>query len=484
MANTRLDFQDSAQSGVSSWPETVDNCAVGDLLVIGVRWYGTQTISSITVTGETAPSPLDSPHTGGPNDGRVQWAVCQVTAAGNKTVTVTWSGTPSAVGVSVWRISGQSATPVDGATVGASGNSTSPSVNKTTSADGAGLFAIAIAISGETTFAAGYTAETVADAFWFDSGAYDLDAGTAGSKTVSGTLPGSGAWVISAIAIAQSAPDPGWNTTGTGPRTVSVLGGGPIGAGDVGFFHQGTISGSPVYNESGSDSLTLVESSTNIASFTRSAADALVLTEQGSSQAVFTSAASEALSFSETANSTASFTRSGSDSLTLADTGTGDVTGGTTYNESASEALTLVESSQTTLAAVGAASEALTLVEVSQSSLVMGVGASETLTLVETATGLVVIALSAVETLSLVEVASGLLAAGASAAEALSLVESGQALLVGGAAGQDTLVFADEGQGTFVIGLAGSDALVFIDSGTGTLGPLQPSTERRYMFIM
>lgn len=205
MAISRVEFLDNANSGVSSISVSFASCAVDDELVIAARWYGTQTVTSFTVTSESNPPALDSPHTGGPDNSRVQWARCRITAAGAKTVTLNLSGVPSGIGISVWRVTGADASPVDGATVGASGSGTAASVAKTTTVDGVALFAININNgTGNIAWSGAYTAETVGDAFWYDSGAYDLDAGAAGTKTIDGTVASS-TWLVSAIAIKPAA---------------------------------------------------------------------------------------------------------------------------------------------------------------------------------------------------------------------------------------------------------------------------------------
>jgi hypothetical protein len=148
---------------------------------------------------------LGAPQTGTMfQDARCQWAVIDsVTASGNKTATVTLSGTSNAVKIDLWRISGANA---HGTPVGANGNSTTPSVNVTTTVANAAIFAGGVTDGGSYTAGSGYTKETInADSYNFDGVEYDIDVGAVGSKTVNATAT-SGQWIWNAIEIYQSAP--------------------------------------------------------------------------------------------------------------------------------------------------------------------------------------------------------------------------------------------------------------------------------------
>lgn len=191
----------------------VNSFAVGETALALIVWYGTQTITSVTLTGESNMTVLGSPQTGTMfQDGRCQWAILDsVTAAGNKTATVLLSGTSNAVKIDLWRWSSAAS---HGTPVGANGNSGTLSVNLTTTVANAAIVAGGISDAGTWTPSAVYTKETAgADSYQFDGSMYDADAGAVGSKTVDATAS-SGQWVWSAIELyAGAPPDPATGIT-------------------------------------------------------------------------------------------------------------------------------------------------------------------------------------------------------------------------------------------------------------------------------
>lgn len=202
MAIARVDFNEGASSSAPSATAAIGTWAVGDTALVNVRWYGTPTLSSVTLTGESNLTLLGSPQTGGPDNARSQWALLSnVTSTGAKTAEATLSAAPDQMCVAMWRLSGCDTTNAEDARNGASGNSSTASVSVTTATAGAAIFAIMSNGAGDGTPGSGYTAETIADIFWYDSGEYDIDAGASGAKTVDFSLGGSAIWVINAIAI-------------------------------------------------------------------------------------------------------------------------------------------------------------------------------------------------------------------------------------------------------------------------------------------
>jgi hypothetical protein len=202
MAIVREGFADGPGSGSTAVFVSVPSWAAGNTCLINVRWYGTVTISSITMDGESNPTLLGSPQTGGPNNARSQWALLSnVTGTGTKEIDVTLSGSPDQAVMCAWRLSGCDTSGAEDARNGASGTSAAPSVSVTTTQSGSAIFAVVSNDNGEATAGGAYTSETLINGFQYDSGEYDIDAGTAGSKTVDFSLGGSGTWVINAIAI-------------------------------------------------------------------------------------------------------------------------------------------------------------------------------------------------------------------------------------------------------------------------------------------
>jgi hypothetical protein len=194
---TRLSFTFSgANDG------TLTSVAVGEAILVNVRWYGTDTITTLTCGGVDVPR-LGSPQTGGPDNARSQWAILPEWAgsAGNQTVSVQMSGSNPG-GVEAWRISGHDTTTPVAVRNGASGSGTSVSVTLSSAPAECIGFAIGSNNGGSDWSSPGdsWTLLTIADAFWYDSGSQKADLGSAGDKTVSATIA-SGTWVINAIAI-------------------------------------------------------------------------------------------------------------------------------------------------------------------------------------------------------------------------------------------------------------------------------------------
>lgn len=192
---TRLSFTFSGTND-----GTLLSVQTGEVVVINLRWYGTNTISALTVGGVNA-TLVGSPQTGGPGDGRSQWAWVHWTgSSGNQTVSITLSGSNSG-GVEAWRVSGaDTATPV-GSVNGASGSGTTPSV--TLNACPAECLGLAIGLSASSGWSSptsGWSLLTITDSVFFDSGAQNADLGASGDKTISATVS-SGTWQINAIAI-------------------------------------------------------------------------------------------------------------------------------------------------------------------------------------------------------------------------------------------------------------------------------------------
>lgn len=202
MAIVREAFATAKTSGLASGSATIATWAAGETCVALINWYGTVTLNTVTMAGESNLTILGSPQTGGPNNGRSQWAVLNnVTGTGSKAVTANFSASTD-FNVTIWRLSGTDTSgAADGSPAGATGTSTTPSVGITTSVANAAIFA-GISSDGSQPSApgSGYTLETLANAYWYDGAEYDIDVGAAGSKTVDATIT-SGLWIINALAI-------------------------------------------------------------------------------------------------------------------------------------------------------------------------------------------------------------------------------------------------------------------------------------------
>jgi hypothetical protein len=197
------------------------------------------------MTGESNLTLLGSPQTGGPDNGRNQWAVLDsVSGTGSKTITANMSGSTVTVGIWVWRLSGGGS---HGAPVGTSGTGSTLSVNVTTTAANAALFGGGISDNGAFTAGAPtYTKETGGGYRWYDGVEYDIDAGSVGTYAVDATTSGSGAFCWSAVEI--------YSGGGGGPPQITPVrttrrnhpGRGPFSKGRFALSRRTAFAGLPV----------------------------------------------------------------------------------------------------------------------------------------------------------------------------------------------------------------------------------------------
>lgn len=190
--------------GSSSAQVTLNGTTAGRSLLVCVRWFnGSETISSIACSGE---SNLTLQTRSGPDGGgrNVQWAsLNNISTGGDKTITVTFSGSTFHVGLMAVEVVGGDTTDIFDAVGNASGSSADPTVNVTTAQLGAAIFAGCFTSNAnELNPGSGYTSIAFGQTTGSAHGEYDLDAGAAGSKTANFTdSSGTGNWVISAIAL-------------------------------------------------------------------------------------------------------------------------------------------------------------------------------------------------------------------------------------------------------------------------------------------
>ena len=193
----------------------------GDGFVGFVIWSDTTaTLSNCTLTGESAPTLIGSPQTG--SNRSIQFAYLKSLAgSGTKTFACTLSSSVS------WHMGwltlhGQDTTSFyDSAECGAAGSSASASCSMTTnSANTTIVQAAADGGSSDLTPTAPATVVDIAliNFINFEEGAYTLDTGAAGSKTVTETLT-SANWIIKAAAFKTSA-----GGGATCPKTLALLG--------------------------------------------------------------------------------------------------------------------------------------------------------------------------------------------------------------------------------------------------------------------
>src|SRR3972149_2417221 len=117
----------------------LNGVTAGRSLAVCVRWTGATFPNSITCTGESS---LSLHTRWGDGSRNVQWATLpEVTASGNKTITVTFTGNTSNIGVMAVEIVGGNLADFFDVVANADGSSANPTVDITTLNDGNAILA-------------------------------------------------------------------------------------------------------------------------------------------------------------------------------------------------------------------------------------------------------------------------------------------------------------------------------------------------------
>lgn len=184
-------------------------CTAGNSIVIEVIWYhATVTISNITISGESNATVHGSPtkNASGSNMTHQFASLAEVTSSGDKTITVTFSGSADAGHIWAMEVSGGDTSDFFEASNGSTGNSTNGSTTIDTAASGSLIVGGWSGNNGDATAGSLYTQVVVPNISWWDEAEYDLNAGSAGTKTVD-FIHDSGQWVATAAAF-NVLPDP------------------------------------------------------------------------------------------------------------------------------------------------------------------------------------------------------------------------------------------------------------------------------------
>jgi hypothetical protein len=181
----------------------------GNSIVMFVACYGAAfdvTIDSATFGGQSLTNRGKSTQAGS-GKGATVLTLDSITGSGSKTVVITPSSGVAVGMVVVYEVSGGDTSGIfDAANGASSASSANPSVSLTTVTDNAAIFAFTSTSGGEPTQGSGYTLTNLTN-LDFEAGEYDLDAGSAGAKTVDFSAS-SGAWVIRAVSL-KLASSPG-----------------------------------------------------------------------------------------------------------------------------------------------------------------------------------------------------------------------------------------------------------------------------------
>lgn len=193
--------------------KTLGSTTAGRALVITVSWYlaGSSTapdITSITCSGEAdftlVGSPIASTRSG-PNTEKLHQAVLgPLTAGGSKTITVTFAASVTQSFIWVQEVDGANTAALVNTHSTAAATSVDPSVPLATTVDNCAIFAVSSTESSPApTAGTGFTGVDILDAY-VDFAEYDLDVGTAGSKSAAFINGTSREWIAKAFALAPA----------------------------------------------------------------------------------------------------------------------------------------------------------------------------------------------------------------------------------------------------------------------------------------
>lgn len=181
---------------------TLTGTTAGRHLIVLIGWEnGTQTLSSVTCSGESDLTILTSSTANG--GGRIAIAyLANNVNGGDKTVTATFSGSVTGKAISVNEFYGGDTTSLLDAQTTATGSTANPSLSLTTTTDNALIVSAVTAPSGSPTAGTDYTLIS-GTSLWGIAWKceYDLDASTAGSKTVNFVNASATSWTMAAAAF-------------------------------------------------------------------------------------------------------------------------------------------------------------------------------------------------------------------------------------------------------------------------------------------
>lgn len=165
----------------------------------------TETISSVTVSGESNMTLVGTPSSTS-NDWKTQIAYLgSVTTGASKTVTVNFSAAvASYVFIQELHDGSNGGIALDGFGNAFNNASTNPTVNVTTSAANSAIFAVLSDHTSDPTVGGSYTELNETAWYGYEASMYDLDAGAAGTYAANWTAA-SGSWSIAAAGFKPSA---------------------------------------------------------------------------------------------------------------------------------------------------------------------------------------------------------------------------------------------------------------------------------------
>lgn len=220
------------QGSGTSLAATLNSTTAGRHLVIAVMWESASNLlSSLTCSGETIQL-IGTKTSGGPASIQLAY-IASLSSGGNKTITAAFSSSVAAA-IMVREFAGGDAADFLDANNTGSGTSTNPSISLTTGSDNCLIVAAESNQVGNPSPGSGYTDFGVSNGWsTFFEGQYDLDAGSAGSKTVDWANASSTNWAIAAASFNIQGPGSEGDADVALPQlTVYADTGESLGAGD------------------------------------------------------------------------------------------------------------------------------------------------------------------------------------------------------------------------------------------------------------
>jgi len=199
-------------SATNSWTPG-SSFTAGRSCIIPVLWLDAVTLNSVTVGGVSA-ALLGSTVSIGSRNARLAFLANNANG-GSLVVAANFSGSATSSVVSVQELFATGATVVsDAATNQGSGTGANPSISLTTNTNAAAIYAlISASFISDPSPGAAYTLFDTFNLDGFDNAMYDLDAGTAGAKTVDWTMSAQ-EWCMVAAAFKEQA------IVGTGQKAL------------------------------------------------------------------------------------------------------------------------------------------------------------------------------------------------------------------------------------------------------------------------
>lgn len=185
----------------TAFSTVVGTWAAGDTMLACVMFTdGTATVSSWSMTGESAPSSVGTIRRGGPSSTSIAWGLLSnVTGTGSKTITANITGAGATGVVLVWRLTGRDTSSAFDAENGGGGTGSPSAGSAVTAAAGSDVFGAASTGGFSDATPTNGTQETVPN-FNYDAAAY-LENQTGSIDIGPWTWGGGGAYVVSVIAV-------------------------------------------------------------------------------------------------------------------------------------------------------------------------------------------------------------------------------------------------------------------------------------------